>query len=94
MLRACNTVRIAHFPALRKDGARRRDGGGTGDAQPGGASPAPTMACASPAKLFIIHYSFTNWTKYLAKNADIYNRIKNNDAGDGAFGVTYADGAV
>ncbi|MDR0937663.1 MAG: hypothetical protein LBM98_13390 [Oscillospiraceae bacterium] len=54
MLRTCNVVRIAGFPALRKDGARRRDGGrGTGDGAPGrgraGLKPAPT----SPAQTFV-----------------------------------------
>ncbi|MDR0935746.1 MAG: hypothetical protein LBM98_03580 [Oscillospiraceae bacterium] len=30
MLRTCNVLRIAGLPALRKDGARRRDGEGGG----------------------------------------------------------------
>ncbi|MDR0936813.1 MAG: hypothetical protein LBM98_09045 [Oscillospiraceae bacterium] len=49
MLRTCNVLRIASVPVLRKDGARRRDEGRTGDAPAHGAETAPPRPTALPS---------------------------------------------
>ncbi|MDR0936183.1 MAG: hypothetical protein LBM98_05815 [Oscillospiraceae bacterium] len=50
MLRTCNIVRIASVPVLRKDGARRRDVGRTGDASAHGAGNHPGATRCVPSQ--------------------------------------------